>query len=938
MPSLYERTGETASIDAALERLDEGRGSCLLLEGRAGRGKSTLVEYAVQRARERGAQTLVARARHLTSAAPFEVLRRLLGPAVEEAGGVEALDGAARFAIPLFTPGADLSQGVDYGCQWLIAWLAERAPLVLAVDDAHWADGASLRVLLDVQAEIAYQRVTMVIASRPVENPEVQRLLAAMAAQPDCEVLAPAALSRKAVGELVVERLGRPVADDFVDECVKVSRGNAFYLTELLRPFEADVRPDQKAFVRNGTLSLRRTVSWRLGELGPGAAALAQAAAILGDGCSLQQAAELARLEGAVAVSEAARLEVASIFAHGDPVEFLHPLLRAAVEAELPDVMAGELHARAARILWYTGEDPGSVAQHLVASPGSGDSAVSAYLSEQGRVALDAGSVGVATRLLKRALDEPAPPEQRDDILLSLGRAEHRALDLEAAGEHLNAAFESGDRGVALQAAADLFDLVDDANLYDDVGRIHEGALALRPFGDSEAEVILRACLLINVIMGVDVGIGELPAPLAHVDAGTLPTDRDVDRHLVVWAAVFGRSRHGGSTERLMVELRHALASLPASPDEFTLWDARAALAAAVFLADDDLDESDAVLAGLVAPVAARLAGVRPQLQAELDHRQIMHAISRGSFEDAVAQIDAAAEFTARHGVIGFEDLRRFARGRIALDQGDYPLAASLLGERATEDPVFPALGALLAGDPGRAIEMLDQLELSIEPGSSLRQIEVELQPHLLASHVHGVLGDRVTAAAEARRELEIRRRYGSAMRLAEALRRAATFLPAREGVDLLAEATEVARSTPGRPVQARVMTSYGAALRVVGRVSEARDVLARATDLASEMGMDRVLRRAQHELLLSGSRPRRARLTGPTSLTESQRHVAVLAAQGLTNRQIAERLFVTIKTVETHLMAVYRKLGIGSREELAPALRGPGAAEVEEEPSFTVP
>src|SRR4051794_30997893 len=224
MPSrLYERNAEIAVIDAAVARLGEGRGTTLVLEGRAGRGKSTLVEYAVERGRENGALSWVVTARHLASAAPFEVLRRLLGPAVEEAGGVDVLEGAARFAIPLFTPGADLSHGVDYGCQWLIAWLAERDPLLLAFDDAHWADEASLRVLLDVQAEISVQRVAMVVASRPVENPEVQRLLAAMAVHPDCEVLTPGVLSREAVAELVTERLGGPADDDFVDECLKVS-------------------------------------------------------------------------------------------------------------------------------------------------------------------------------------------------------------------------------------------------------------------------------------------------------------------------------------------------------------------------------------------------------------------------------------------------------------------------------------------------------------------------------------------------------------------------------------------------------------------------------------------------------------------------------------------------------------------------------------------
>jgi DNA-binding CsgD family transcriptional regulator len=921
MPSLlYERSGETASIDAAVTRLGEGRGSSLLLEGRAGRGKSTLVEYAVERARERGARTLVARARHLTSAAPFEVLRRLLGPAVEEEGGVDALDGAARFATPLFTPGADLSQGLDYGCQWLIAWLAERRPLLLAVDDAHWADGASLRVLLDVQGEIAFQRVALLVASRPVENPEVQRLLAAMAAQPDCEVMSPRTLSRAAVRDLVVERLGGPVADDFVDECLRVSRGNAFYLTELLRPFEGDLRPDPQTFVENGVVSLRRTVSWRLGELGPQAAALAQAAAVLGDGCSLRQAAELADLDEAAAVTEAARLEVASIFGHGDPVEFLHPLLRAAVEAELPDVVSGELHARAARILWYTGEDPGSVAQHLMASPGSGDAAVSAYLRDQGRAALEAGSVEVARRLLTRAHDEPAPPEQRDDILLWLGRADHLALDLDAARRHLGAALDSEDRDVALAAAGDLFDVLDDADAYDEVARVHERALTLRPFGDTASEVVVRASLLINVVMGVDVTLGELPVELSTVDASALSTDRDVDRYLKVWAAVYQRSRHDGTTERLMVDLRSVVENLPEAPVDFSPWDVRTGLAASMFLADDDLAQSDSVL-DRVAPAAARLAGVRPQRQAELNHWRVVHAMTRGSFEDALARLGSAEEFTARHGVTGFDGYHRFARGRIALDQGDYELASTLLRERIGDDLVYPALGALLAGEAGQAVEMLEQLDLSSEPGAPLRQIEVELQPHLLASHAYALLSRRERAAAEARRELEIRRRYGSVARLAEALRRAATFVPVREGLRMLEEATTLAESTPSRPVLARVLASYGVALREVGRTQEAREVLSRAVDLASEMGMERVLRRAQQDLLLSGSRPRRTRLTGPTSLTESQRQVALLAVEGLTNREIAERLFVTIKTVETHLMAVYRKLGIGTRDELAGAL-----------------
>jgi hypothetical protein len=80
-------------------------------------------------------------------------------------------------------------------------------------------------------------------------------------------------------------------------------------------------------------------MSWRLSELGPAATALAQAAAVLGDGCSLHLVAELADLDDLVAVEEAARLEAASVFRNGDPVDFLHPLVRSAVEKTLPQVM-----------------------------------------------------------------------------------------------------------------------------------------------------------------------------------------------------------------------------------------------------------------------------------------------------------------------------------------------------------------------------------------------------------------------------------------------------------------------------------------------------------------------------------------------------------------------------------------------------------------------
>jgi len=917
---LYERAVEISVIDEAVASLEQGRGSCLLLEGRAGRGKSTLVEYAIERGRERGAGTWLVRARHLSSAAPFEVLRRLLGPAVEEAGGVDALEGAARFAIPLFTPGADLSQGVGYGCQWLIAWLAERSPLVLAIDDAHWADGASLQVLLDVQADISVQPVAMLVASRPVENPEVQRVLAAIAAAPDSHVLSPATLSREAVAAIVTEKLGQPASTAFIDECLKVSRGNAFYLHELLRPYQTDSQPNRQSFIRNGTLSLRRTVAWRLGELGDEATLLARAAAVLGDGCSLHLAAELAGLDEATAVNQASRLEVASILQKGDPTEFLHPLLRAAVEADLPDVVKGELHARAARLLLFSGEPPESVALHLVNSPGSGDAEVAAFLAEEGEAALDAGSIVLATQLLRRALAEPAPVDQRPRILVALGRAEHALGHLDAARQHLEAAMEADDRPMALTAAAELWEVLLDAGQFDDLGRLHRRVVELEPMGRTLADVRLQAQVFADVVMAIEPDL-ELPHELTQIAADEMSVERDIDRYLLVIVAIYERTMQGGTTQRLVENLRRSVGAMDGIQDGMlSVWDARVAIETATFLADEELAEADAIIED-AAPSISRLRGSVPVLQLELEHRRVMSAMAKGDFDDALAAIALMEQRTARSEMSRFIAGYRFVRGWIALERGDYAVAGDLLVERTGENSLYPALGAMLTGEPERALEMLAAQHLSVEVDAPVTAFEVELEPHLIASHAHDLVGDRENAQREALREVAIRRKYGPRYRLAQALRRQASFEPARRAVEVLAEALDLAESTPRRPVTVRVLASYGAALRRVDRITEAREALYRAVDMAGEMGMERLRDRARHELVLAGGRPRRTRVTGPQSLTAAQQQVARLAAAGRSNRQIAEELFVTIKTVETHLAAVYRKLGIATRDALADLL-----------------
>ncbi len=425
---------------------------------------------------------------------------------------------------------------------------------------------------------------------------------------------------------------------------------------------------------------------------------------------------------------------------------------------------------------------------------------------------------------------------------------------------------ESDDRAVVLTAAAELFDVLLDAGRFADLGRLHHRVVELEPTGGSLAEVRVQAQLMVNVVMAVEPDLA-LPAELGEIDTRDLSVDRDIDRYLLVFAAIHERTMQDGTTERLVQNLRRAIGALEGVDDgTLSLWDARAALEAATFLADDEVAEADAILDRL-APSVSRLRGAAPTLQAELEHRRLLSALAKGEFEDVLAAISLVEQRAVGHEESRFTVGHRFVRGWIAFQRGDYVTAGELLAGRTGEDPLYPALAELLSGEPQRVLDMLSAQGLSTEVDGPVTALEVELDPHLVASHAYGLLGDREGALREADREVAIRREYGPRFRLAQALRRRASFEPARQAVEMLAEALELAESTPRKPVTARVLASYGAALRRAARMTEAREALYRAIDMAVDMGMER----------LSRARLRRARARRWTSAADTHQRPTVL-------------------------------------------------------------
>jgi DNA-binding CsgD family transcriptional regulator len=187
-----------------------------------------------------------------------------------------------------------------------------------------------------------------------------------------------------------------------------------------------------------------------------------------------------------------------------------------------------------------------------------------------------------------------------------------------------------------------------------------------------------------------------------------------------------------------------------------------------------------------------------------------------------------------------------------------------------------------------------------------------------LAAHQ---LGRRDEARRFASDELELARRFGAPRPIGIALRTLGLVEGGGDGISMLAEATEILASSPAGLEHARAAISHGSALRRADHRTAAREPLRLGLELAAKFGASPLEQHAREELASIGVRPRRTALRGVDSLTPSERRVAQMAAEGLTNREIAQALFVTLKAVEWHLRHVYMKLAIRSRSELSSAL-----------------
>jgi DNA-binding CsgD family transcriptional regulator len=272
------------------------------------------------------------------------------------------------------------------------------------------------------------------------------------------------------------------------------------------------------------------------------------------------------------------------------------------------------------------------------------------------------------------------------------------------------------------------------------------------------------------------------------------------------------------------------------------------------------------------------------------------------------------------------------------IDAGETERARAMLAERgllAVElPPVFPfnvvkyARGCLHAARGDHETAAADLVSLGADAARWGIVNPAAIGWRSAAAVSRSALGDRDAARALAEEEVELARRWGAAREIGVALRAAGLVTGGDEGIELLGQAVDVLRRSSARLELARALGDLGSARRRAGNRAAARDLLRESLDLGYALGGHAVAARAREELVAAGGRPRRNASRGRDALTPSELRVAELAAAGRTNRQIAQALFVTQRTVENHLTSAYAKLGITARPELAAALAPEGPSQ----------
>jgi DNA-binding CsgD family transcriptional regulator len=920
---LLQRAEERARLSASINAAIDGDGGVVLLSGPAGIGKTALLREGRALGEAAGMTVLSAVGSELDRSFPFGLAHQLLEVELADAGEerrTHLTSGAARHALVIFDHDGQAApepgHTVLHGLYWMCANFTDERPLLLLIDDLHWGDTASLRFIEYLARRISDLPALVIATARTGEPDTDLELLDRIADVPGGQRITPAPLDDDAIATLLERHLGHAAGAAFVAAARRATGGNPFLLRALadealhLQWACDDTDAARVDELGGGATSVIRR---RLRSLGPDAAALTSAAAILGGRRRPEDAIAVAGLAPAAGWAALDVLTAAGILQPGS-LEFAHPLLRAAASAAISASETADLHARASRHLQASGARPEELAIHLLHAAPTGDAELVHTLAAAARTAVSEGAPEAAIAYLERALAEPPQPEQRPRLLLELGLTEQLA-EAPTAEAHLIAATEAdlpADDAARAWTALGRFRLTRDPL----------AALAALERGIEQAESPDQRLLTESLLLDATAYLVSLrerrdallaagrehdpsPAMLAHLAQDSAYSGHPVEETLALVERALADGRllsvvgpTSPTFHLLILTLRHA--ERPDLSDSL-LTQAEAVVARSGSLLgriyNDHVRAFWHLMFGSAATAEAFARSGFTNVQGmglalpELSVRIILAELllERDQAEEATTIIDAVPDTPVLDdAIIGADFLSvraalRLAAGRRAEAETDLRRAVSQVDRRGWKAPL-----------KSRAKLRLATLLADSDPEESARLAQEEVDAAIGAG-THGALGVSLRALA--------RSRSGD------------------EAIATLREADAALARSPLHLERGWALHDLGRALRIAGARVEAREPLKAALDLAERTESTMLRRLAQDELAASGARPRRTALSGVESLTPSERRVAELAAAGKSNREIAETLWVTRKTVEVHLGKAYGKLGIRTRGQLPAAL-----------------
>lgn len=929
---LLERQRELEAAHQTLAEAATGEGRVLLVEGPAGIGKTRLTEAVAGMALDAGFEVHAARGDDLETAFAYGVLRQLLAPVLarlDPADRAVVLEGSASLIASIVegtsgpVTGGVGSEGLAaaYGLYQLIQDLAERRPRLFLVDDAHWADLSSLHALGFVARRLTDLPVLMLLTSRRSVHEPAKDLLARFNSVERSRRLTPRPLTEKGVS-----MLARAAFDSELDTAVcqrlwQVTAGNPFLVRELL----AGLRAGEQDVAHLGASDIERLVPERVGQsvmrrltdVGDQATSLADAVAVLGE-APLKEAAQLAGLGEQEAVTAADRLVAADVLAPGSHLRFRHPILRQAVRAHIAPARRSLAHARAARLLSDRGAPLERVAAQLLEALPRSDPWVVEALEAAAVQERQRGSPETAVSLLARALAEPPAPELQPQIALALARAQaesghpdavataHHALAI--AKEPLDEAEARLHLARTLGLAGDFWSAVD--LLDEQSGR--ETAL------DSESALQLEAELLGSARLDTRTR-EEALTRLDQLAPQALPP-RPTSVVLLANLALSALER--SEPPEKVAEL----AQLSLSEDWLIESGSfQFAYAGEAFMFIDRLEEAkracDAVAEVAQRQGSAMLSAVVHGLRSNVNLRRgaVADAEADARISDRLCGELAARGLPAPGRPFGRAHLANALMVRGEWDEAGRMLAGAKPDERAEDNPFYlECRGSfrLAQGDAATALDDFLACGLSLAGRGGVDTPSV-LPWRSQAALALLRLSDAPRAHELAGQELDLATKQQVAGALGQALIAIGVIEGSEDGIRRLQDAVNILQGSPRVLSRAHALIELGSMLRRNRQGQAARGFLVEALDLAHRHGATALENKAHEELVIAGGRPRRAATTGLDALTPSERRVTQLAAQGLTNRQIAGRLFVSARTVTTHLTHIYQKLGPVSRTEL---------------------